>query len=124
MKKLNISQVSAFFANGSYPIEFLLYFPYKLNTKRLRRALKKISRVFWPVFGSYNNGTIIEKQYLEEECYDEDNVDETFDLTIAQESLYYSFGNMIPKSIPRLSEPNLIPSQMRDVCLVESDKLR
>ncbi|MBD3191663.1 MAG: hypothetical protein GF308_13530 [Candidatus Heimdallarchaeota archaeon] len=102
MKKVNISQVSTFFANGSYPIEFLLYFPYKINTKRLRRALKHISRKFWPAFGSYKKGVITEQPYLEEECYDENQVNEAFDPTIAQEDLYFTFGKMIPKTIPRL----------------------
>ncbi|NHJ05238.1 MAG: hypothetical protein EAX90_10460 [Candidatus Heimdallarchaeota archaeon] len=102
MKKLNIPQVSTFFANGNYPIEFLLYFPYKIHTKRLRRALKKMSQQFWSAFGSYDNGIITEREYLESEYYDESIVNESFDSTIAQEEMYFAFGNLIPKSIPRL----------------------
>jgi len=102
MKRLNISQVSAFFANGSYPIEFLFYFPNKLRTKRLRIALKKISKKFWPVFGSYNNGYIVENKYLETDYYDESVVNEAFDPDVAFESLYFKYGSVISNSIPRL----------------------
>ncbi len=103
MKKLNIPQVTCtFFANDSYPIEFLLYYPYKINTKNLRRAFKNLAHIFWPVFGTYAQGIITQKQYLESECYDESMVNEAFDSTITQESLYFTYGKMIPKTITRL----------------------
>ena len=102
MKQINISQVSTFFANGSYPIEFLFYFPYKINSNRLRRALKKVSAHFWPAFGSYADGVIAEKSYLENECFEETIVDELFDPNTEHEVLYNDYRTMLPESIPRL----------------------
>jgi len=102
MKQINISQVSSFFANGSYPIEFLFYFPYRINTNRLRRAMKKLSTPFWTAFGSYADGVITEKSYLENECFEEITVDELFDPNAEHEVLYIAYRNMIPESIPRL----------------------
>ncbi|MFW9925023.1 MAG: acyltransferase [Candidatus Thorarchaeota archaeon] len=102
MRKLNISQVCTFFANGSYPIEFLLFFPNRIDTKKLRQSLRKIARVFWPAFGTYTNGIITEQKYIEAEIYDETDVPEDFDPSIAQEELYYRFGPLISKSISRL----------------------
>lgn len=102
MKQINISQVSTFFANGSYPIEFLFFFPYQINTKRLRRAMKKLSTPFWTAFGTYADGVITEKSYLEKECYEEITVDELFDPNTEHKVLYNDYRNMIPESIPRL----------------------
>lgn len=94
MKQIKISQVSSFFANGSYPIEFLLYFPYKVNSKKLRRALKKISAHFWPVFGYYVDGIITEKIFSEEEFIEESTFDETFDPNAGHETIYNKYGSM------------------------------
>lgn len=102
MKKLNISQVCTFFANGSYPIEFLLYFPNRINTKKLRQALKIIAKDFWSAFGVYSNGVISEQKYIEAEVYDESDIQEDFDPSVAQEELYYKFGPLISKPISRL----------------------
>lgn len=102
MKMLNISQISTFFANDSYPIEFLLYFPYRLNLRRFRRALKQTSSIFWPVFGSYQNGIISEKEFIENELFDVETINDIFDPSVDQEELYYQFGSLIDNSIPRL----------------------
>jgi len=63
MKEINISQVDALFSNGIYPIEFLFYFKEELNTKKIRNALKKLSSVFWPMFGEYKDGVISFESY-------------------------------------------------------------
>lgn len=102
MKKLSISQISTFFANGSYPIEFLFYFPHKINTIRLRRSLKKISNHFWPVFGTYTDGYITEKTYLEDRHYDINSVDDVFDPKSVRESLHENFGAISPELTSRL----------------------
>jgi len=102
MKQVNISQVSTFFANGSYPIEFLFYFPYRINTNRLRRAMKKLSNPFWTAFGTYADGVITEKSYLENDCFEEITVDELFGSEAEHEILYNDYRTMIPESIPRL----------------------
>jgi hypothetical protein len=78
MKRINISQVDALFANGSYPIEFLFYFKTGLDTQKIRRALKKLSAVFWPVFGEYKEGIISFETYDEDEYYIEETVDGEF----------------------------------------------
>ena len=78
MKKVNISQVDALFANGIYPIEFLFYFKEELNTKKIRNTLKKLSAVFWPMFGEYEDGIISFEKYVEDEYYDEEVVNQEF----------------------------------------------
>jgi hypothetical protein len=78
VKKVNISQVDALFANGFYQIEFLFYFKEGLDTKKIRKSLKKLSAVFWPMFGEYQNGIISFEKYIEDECYDEEVVPQKF----------------------------------------------
>ena len=80
MEKINISQVDALFSNGSVHIEFLLYYKEGFNTKKIRDALKKLSSVFWPVFGEYKDGIISFEKYAEEECYDEEVVNHEFNI--------------------------------------------
>jgi hypothetical protein len=46
MKKVQISQVDALFANGLYQIEFLFYYKEGLETRKIRIALKKLSGKF------------------------------------------------------------------------------
>jgi hypothetical protein len=78
MKKIDISQVDALFANGIYPIEFLFYFEEGLNTKKIRNALKKLSAVFWPMFGEYRNGIISFEKFVEDDYYDEMVINQEF----------------------------------------------
>ncbi len=85
MKKLNISQVDALFSNGIYPIDFLFYFKKGLDTKKIRNALKKLSAVFWPMFGEYKDGIISFDKYIEEDCYDEEVVNQKFIIPSTEE---------------------------------------
>jgi len=78
MKEINISQVDALFSNGIYPIEFLFCFKEELNTKKIRNALKKLSSVFWPMFGEYKDGIISYEKYVEDDFYDEEVVNQEF----------------------------------------------
>lgn len=78
MKKVGISQVDALFANGIYPIEFLFYYKEGLNTKKIRNALKKLSSVFWPMFGKYADGIITFAKYDEDDVIDVEAVDRRF----------------------------------------------
>jgi hypothetical protein len=78
MKQVNISQVDALFANGIYPIEFLFHFKQGIDTKKIRTALKKLSSIFWPLFGEYRDGVISFEKYVEDECYDEEAVGQEF----------------------------------------------
>lgn len=75
MKEIPISQVDVLFAGGVYPIEFLFYYREPFDTARLRKALKRLSPVFWPAFGAYADGVISAQPYQEEEHYIEETVD-------------------------------------------------
>jgi len=60
-RRLQISQIDTLFADGSYPIEFLLFFDRAFDVDRLRPALKRLRRTFWPVFGIYRDGVIADE---------------------------------------------------------------
>ena len=79
MKTVNISQVDTLFANGNYPIEFLIYYRNRLKSKRIRRSLKKLSSTFWPVFGEYSKGLISSCKYRSENHFDEIILQKEFD---------------------------------------------
>jgi len=80
-REVRISQVDAVFSNGSYPIEFLFYYERAFDTERLRSGLRRLSSLFWPVFGEYKDGAIIFDRFREEECYDEAAADREFDIS-------------------------------------------
>ena len=80
MKELSISQVDVLFSNGIYPIEFLFYYKQGFKTEKLRRILRGLSSIFWPMFGEYKDGLIVFDKYREEDCYDEEVVDQELDM--------------------------------------------
>jgi hypothetical protein len=84
VKKVPISQVDAMFSNGSYPIEFLFAYKEGFSTKKLRRALRTLAPVFWPVFGEYAHGLISFDRYREEDFFDEESVGHGLDLAMAE----------------------------------------
>lgn len=86
MKKVPISQVDALFANGSYPIELLFAYKDGFSTKRMRRALRTLAPVFWPVFGEYDKAAISFERYREEDFFDEESVGHAFDPAEAEAS--------------------------------------
>ncbi len=86
MKEIKISQVDALFSNGSYPIEFLFYYKDNFDAKRIRKALKALSNIFWPVFGEYKDGVIFFKKYCEEDHYDEVSLGEEFSIYDLEEN--------------------------------------
>jgi hypothetical protein len=95
MKEVNISQVDALFSNGSYPIEFLFYYRQGFKTEKLRRTLRELSSVFWPMFGKYKDGRIFFDEYREEDCYDEAEVNQELDLSEVKDKgfeIYARFG--------------------------------
>ena len=95
MKKLNISQVDTMFANGSYPIEMLIYYRQRLNTKSIRAALRKLSADFWPVFGEYQAGSIQFETYAEAEHLDEEVLAQTFDVNEPAAGMYARFRDSV-----------------------------
>ncbi len=92
MDKLSISQVDAIFANGSYPIEFLLYYKNSLKTKRIRLALKKLSSVFWPIFGEYQKGIIQFDRYSEKDFFNEEITENEFNTEEPSKNIYEKFS--------------------------------
>lgn len=99
MKQTNISQVDALFSNESYPIEFLFYYKEAFHTQKIRRALRKLSSVFWPAFGEYRDGIISFDSYHEEDCYDEEVVDQEFNIRLIEET---GFEGSSPFCLPDL----------------------
>ena len=85
MNDVHISQVDALFSNGSYPIEFLFYYRDAFSTKKLKRALRTLSSVFWPVFGRYQDGQIVSDAFREEDIYEEAASGDDFDIAAARD---------------------------------------
>jgi NRPS condensation-like uncharacterized protein len=102
MKKLNISQVDTIFANGSYPIEFLIYYKNSLKTKKIRSALKKLSSAFWPVFGEYEGGIIHFDNYAERDCFDEQETEQEFDCEATNQAIYEKHCQTNPANMKKL----------------------
>lgn len=108
MKNLDISQVDTVFANGSYPIEFLLFFKNTIRTKTIRAALKKIASDFWPFFGTYHAGKISFEKYIESECFEEKIVDAGFNLKDSNEAMFENFCQVNPDVKTRLFHVTVI----------------
>jgi hypothetical protein len=102
MKKINISQVDTLFANGGYPIEFLLYYKDKLKTEKIRAALNKLSPYFWPMFGEYDAGIIHFDKYSEKECFAEDVINQEFDPGETNKNIYEKYCHIIPSDLKKL----------------------
>jgi hypothetical protein len=92
MKKTKISHVDALFSNGIYPIEFLFYFKKRLETRKIRSALKNLSSVFWPLMGEYNGGVITSKKYVEEMFFDEQEIEKKFTVPDTDRDKYAFFS--------------------------------
>lgn len=102
MIKINISQVDTIFANGSYTIEFLLYYKNKINTQKIRSALKKLSADFWPIFGQYESGIIHFDEYVESDCFDEEIVNEVFYSDLSYRDFYDKYNEAVPANLKKL----------------------
>ncbi len=102
MKKLNISQVDVIFANGSYPIEFLLYYKNKLKTKKIRSALKRLSSALWPIFGEYKEGIIQFDKYSDQDCFDEEVTNQEFESEASDQNIYEKYCRINPDKMEKL----------------------
>lgn len=102
MKKINISQVDTIFANGSYPIEFLLYYKNKLNTAKIRSALKKLSGDFWPIFGQNDSDIICFDGYVENDCFEEEVIGREFESDLSYQEFYKQYYQVIPADLKKL----------------------
>lgn len=102
MKRIRISQVDVMFINGSYPIEFLLFYKNALPTQDLRSTLKKSSSAFWQVFGRYDDGVIQFDKYREEDCYHEDTIDSDFNSGETETKIHERYSGVNPVNPKRL----------------------
>lgn len=102
MRTLNISQIDTVFANGSYPIEFLIYFKNKLNTSKIRKSLRESALLFWPAFGKYSSGKIVFSSFNEDENFDELHSDKNFDANAEAGAIFEQYKNSIPVEVPTL----------------------
>jgi hypothetical protein len=102
MKKINISQIDTLFVNGSYPIEFLFYYKHKIKTLPIRKAIKKLSSSFWPLFGKYNDGLIQSSKYSEDKFYCETIHNEDFTPMKNEMQLWEKYNLVNPKKMEGL----------------------
>ena len=102
MKKLFISQIDTHFANGSYPIEFFFFYPGKIETTKIRKAIKTAAKVFWPLFGVYENGFIVRQKYIEEDCFTEKNLSRPFDNKQSEGEIFQNFSWINPAQLNKL----------------------
>ncbi len=102
MKEIKISQVDALFSNGLYPLELLFYCRQAFSTKRIREALGKLSNSFWPLFGQYRDGVIVEDKFREENHYDEEAVDQDLDIREIEEKGYEAYSRFCLPDLKRL----------------------
>ncbi len=102
VKKVNISQVDVLLLNWTYPIEFLLYFSEGLDTKKIRNAQKKLSSVFWPMFGEYKKQTISFEKYVEDDFYNEKVINENFYIPETEGERYELYSQYSPTDPKRL----------------------
>jgi hypothetical protein len=102
MKEVRISQVDVFFSNGIYPIEFFFYYKEGFKTEKLRRTLRGLSAIFWPMFGEYKDGVISFDKYREEDCYDEEVVHQEFDIAEIKESGFDTYSGFRQPDLKRL----------------------
>jgi hypothetical protein len=102
MKKINISQIDTFFANGRYPIEFLSYYKNGLKTAKIRCAQQKLAAVFWPMFGEYHAGLIHFDTYSEKDCFEEEVRNQEFDPLQPVETIYSTYSRSTPDTLNKL----------------------
>lgn len=102
MKPIPISQVDALFANGRYPIEFLLYYPRPVKTKHIRSSLRQLSASFWPVFGRYHHGQIEPLRYREAVFFEEKTLSTSFNPLAPAEEIFDKYKDFNPAHIETL----------------------
>lgn len=102
MKEVHISQVDALFSNGIYPIEFLFYYKEGFKTEKMRRVLRGLSSIFWPMFGQYKDGRIVFDKYREEDCYNEEVVDQELNITEIKEGGFEAYSRFRLPDLKRL----------------------
>jgi len=102
MPEIDISQVDVLFADGSYPIEMMLYYRNGLASRSVRAALKTLSRAFWPLFGEYTRGIIHFERYSDEDCFAEERRAGEFDIGDTHANLYEDHRSANPPKMKKL----------------------
>jgi hypothetical protein len=102
MKHADISPVDTMFTNGCYPIEFLFYYPQRIPTGYVRKSLKQVHSLFWPLFGEYRDGRICFERYKEEDIFNELHPLQEFDPRETQENLYRQVHHVNPANPKKL----------------------
>lgn len=80
MKHLRLCPADTLFLPDDYPIEFVLFYPTRVETRRIRAAVRELSAPFWPVFGEYRDGAIWSRSVCDESAVDEVVVARPIDL--------------------------------------------
>ena len=94
MKKINISQVDALFVNGGFPIEFLIFYNYKINPIYIKKCLKDLSSTFWPLFGVYSSDSIQWSNFIEDNFYSESVNDEDFTFEESEMQIWEKYNRI------------------------------
>ncbi|MBN2416061.1 hypothetical protein JXO52_09475 [bacterium] len=102
MQRVMISPVDTHFVNGSYPIEFLLYYPGRIDTDRLRSALQRVSEIFWPLCGIYDKSAIRSLAYSESDLISFSDNDGAFAAEADDTAVLKAYQHVAPHPMPRL----------------------
>jgi hypothetical protein len=73
-----------------------LFYKQKVDSSRIRRALKHIAPAFWPVFGDYRTGQIYFERYHERDYVDEITFNHEFDLADSPDALFAEYSRFNP----------------------------
>ncbi len=120
MKKIPISQIDALFTNGSYPIEFLMFYQKSINIAKIKSAIEQLSAPFWPLFGEYRDGSIYAKTYSETDVITETSVDKNFS---AGGQFFADAGNSAPLENGKLFHIHIIRYNNGTVLIPKMDHL-
>ncbi len=90
--KINISQVDTLFVNGGYPIEFFIYYNYRIDTISIRECLKELSSPYWPLFGNYVGDSIQWSKYIEDKFFTESIHDEDFNSAESEMQIWEKYN--------------------------------
>lgn len=123
MPELDISQVDVLFADGSYPIEMLLYYQNGLASRGIREALRFLSQAFWPLFGEYTCGIIRFEGYSEQECFAEEWCEEEFDSGATHANLYESYRRSNPSFLNKLFHVKILQYENGTVLIPKMNHL-
>ncbi len=80
MKHLDLCSADTLFFPDDYPIEFVFFYRTRVETARVRAAVRELSTPFWPVFGECRGGAIWSRSGCDESAVDEVVVARPIDL--------------------------------------------